>query len=331
LKRFRQRARSGGEKAPRDGDTPGVEPDELRSDSPRLLELRERYHGHPASRRSLWTDEYIDNEVSLRRFRADNAFNWQTRDGYTWDEPDARIDNWRIAPTTEAAYALSTYYVHLRDRLGLLERLTDDELFGNYTLVVDDRWLVSRDLLDSILQITFLDRHLSLTGRDDLRFVDIGAGYGRLALRLVQGVPTVERVICTDAIPESTYVSEYYLHFRGVDERAVVVALDQIESELHAGHVDVAVNVHSFSECPREAIIWWLDLVVSAGIPYLMIVPNTGVQLLSREADGAMLDFAPELRRRGFEQIACEPKYSGAPTVQRLGIYPAWHFLFARR
>jgi hypothetical protein len=59
-----------------------------------------------------------------------------------------------------------------------------------------------------------------------------------------------------------------------------------------------------------------------------MIVPNTGTELLSREADGHMLDFGDELARRGFETIACEAKFGDATSVQRLGIYPAWFYLF---
>ena len=60
-------------------------------------------------------------------------------------------------------------------------------------------------------------------GRDaPLRLLDIGAGYGRLAHRLAESVPATE-IMCTDAVPASTFLSEFYLRFRGVDNRATAV------------------------------------------------------------------------------------------------------------
>ena len=45
--------------------------------------------------------------------------------------------------------------------------------------------------------------------------LDIGAGYGRLAHRMSAAFPQLEDYCCVDAVPESTFLSEYYLRHRG--------------------------------------------------------------------------------------------------------------------
>ena len=54
--------------------------------------------------------------------------------------------------TPEAAYALSADYAARHDALGLFETLEEDGAFGALTFPVDGR-IVSRDLLDSVLEI----------------------------------------------------------------------------------------------------------------------------------------------------------------------------------
>ena len=51
----------------------------------------------------------------------------------------------------------------------------------------------------------------------------------------------------------STFVSDYYLRFRNAS-KAVVVPLDEIETWLTSQKVDIAINIHSFSECQLSAI-----------------------------------------------------------------------------
>jgi hypothetical protein len=295
--------------------TPAAVRKSLRPDHPRLLELRRRYAGHPAAAGSVWTSGYISADLSLPDFRADNVYVWQSRG----------------RGVQEINYLLSAYYVRSVDRLGLLDRFTEDDAFGNLFVEIEDGFAVSREVLDSVLEIEALDRHLRLLDRPAVRIVDIGAGYGRLAHRLTQALPNLERVYCTDAVPESTFISEYYLRYRGVQDTAVVVPLDEASSVIADGAVDVAVNVHSFSECPLAAIEWWLALLAQARVRHLFIVPNTGEQLVTREADGRSLDFAPAIRAHGYELIAREPKYRRSLGAQRHGLYPTHYHLFERR
>jgi len=214
------------------------------------------------------------------------------------------------------------------DRLGLLDRLIEDENFGNFAFSIAGRQ-ISRDLLDSIAEIYFLDRHLGLSSRVGFRVLDVGAGYGRLAHRMTSALGGVERYYCTDAVAVSTFVSEYYLRFRGA-EKAVVVPLDEIEAELRSQPVDLAINIHSFSQCRMEAIEWWIRLLSRHRVRNLMIIPNRsssgGERLLTNDGQ----DFLPLLEQYGYRTIVKEPKYLD-PVVQEFGLLPTWHHLLEFR
>lgn len=285
----------------------------LRPDNPRLVDLRRRYAGHPAAAASQWTEAFLADNVDLAHFRGDNAYVWQVR-----------------AFMTEAQYVASALYAARHDRLGLMDRFEEDGAFGAWCFDLDGK-AISRDLLDSVLEIDFLDRHVGLSQRPAPTVLDIGAGYGRLGHRLVSVFPEMGGVLCADAVPESTFLCEYYLAFRGAAPAARAVPLDEIEGELARTPVAVATNIHSFSECPVEAIGWWLDLLAGAEVPRLMIVPNTGDRLLSTERDGSRRDFAPLVEAAGYVRTVCEPKFARSTTLQRMGLNPSRYLLFERR
>lgn len=283
----------------------------LRFDSPRLLELQERYthFQSDASIPFVWKDGYIQAD-DLRYFRGDNVYVWQ-----------ARGRNMSVI-----AYALTTFFTKSSDPLGLLERLEEDDRFGNVWFRIDGK-KISRDLLDSIAEIYFLERHLQVSKLSDCRFLDIGAGYGRLAHRMLGAMPNIQTYYCTDAVPASTFISEYYLRFRKCDDRAEVVPLYEIEDTLANCRVDVAVNVHSFSECSIPAIEWWLVRLRTAAVKHLMIVPNAldnGGKLL-RTNDGQ--DVQKVVEKHGYRLKVKEPKFAD-PVVQQYGLDPTWHYLF---
>jgi hypothetical protein len=282
-----------------------------------LLELHRRYAGHPATRHVIWTPAAVTRGLSIEYFRADNMYLWQRR-----------------ALNTDLAYALTAYYVRLNDRLGLWRTLPEDALFGMYVLPIDDGWVVSRDLLDSILQIGFLSRVLAVDQIRELTILDIGAGYGRMAHRLVAALPNVQLVLCADAVPESTFVCEYYLKFRKVP-KALSVPLDELEEVLKKHQVHLATAIHSLSECSLESVEWWIDLLQRHSVPYLVIVPNevggprtiTAVEPLPGNRF-AHPDLLPLLRRKGYQRVHCESKYHAGSTVHRFGIYPEYFHLF---
>jgi hypothetical protein len=104
--------------------------------------------------------------------------------------------------------------------------------------------------------------------------LDIGAGYGRLAHRMLTALPNIRDYYCTDAVPVSTFLSEYYLQYRELGDRAHVIPLDEIENTLKEQPVQLAINIHSFSECGTAAIDWWVKLLAKSKVRHLMIVPN---------------------------------------------------------
>jgi hypothetical protein len=282
----------------------------LRPDNPKLIELQQRYRAFDSDVTApfIWTDGYVRPE-DITYFRGDNGWVWQVRG----------------KNTNVLAYAVSLYYLKSIDRFGLLEKLVEDNSFGNFTFPIAGRQ-VSRDLLDSITEIYFLDRHLGIGSRAGFRVLDVGAGYGRLAHRMVSALPGIERFICTDAVAFSTFVSEYYLRFRGV-EKALVVPLDEIDNTLRDHSVDLAINIHSFSECRTQAIEWWARLLSKHRVKNLMIVPNdTSERLLTNDGH----DFLPLLERYGYRTVLKEPKFID-PVVQEYGLQPGWHHLLELR
>jgi hypothetical protein len=284
----------------------------LTAENPRLAELRCRYRNFrcPAGDPSLWKESHRA-QIDLPYFRGDNPYIFQVRD-----------DN------KEIHYLLTYFYLRSIDVLSLFERLQEDRLFGVYAFDFSDGHLVSRDLLDSINEITFLEETIGLSRIPHLRVLDIGAGYGRMGYRLPAALPNLDRVLCTDAIAESTFLCEYYLKFRGAG-RSQVAPLDEIETAA-AANIQVAMNIHSFSECTLEAIEWWLDLVAKCRIPYLFIVPNPdGKRLSTSENNKPGRDFLPSILSRGYRLRHKRPKYC-LPALQNYGVSPTHYYLFER-
>ena len=281
----------------------------LRADHPRLAELAQRYRGHPAAARSGWSDLRLEHQIDLRHFRGDSQYLYQRRG------------------TPEAAYALSADYVARHGALGLLDVLEEDGAFGALVFELDGR-RVSRDLLDSALEIEALGEWLGPDRLAAARVLDVGAGYGRLAHRLSSWSPRV-RVVATDAVPLSTFLCDYYLGFRGC-ANAQVVPLDEAEAAIARGGFDIAVNVHSFGEAPREAIAWWLGRIAAAGVPRLFIV-HVERELFALEADLSRRSYDDVLAKLGYRRVDLRAKYDRSDTVQRLGAFPAWYHAFERR
>jgi hypothetical protein len=143
---------------------------------------------------------------------------------------------------------------------------------------------------------------------------------------MVSGFPNIDRYLCTDAIPVSTFICEYYLRFRNVDNKANVIPLYDIQNVLKNRAIDIAINIHSFSECRVQAIAWWLKMLQQSGVKYLMIVPNAvdgGGRLLTNDGQ----DFSHIIESHGYKLVAKEPKYRDI-TVQKFAINPTYHYLF---
>jgi hypothetical protein len=295
-------------KAP-SGRLPDNAADYLNAKNPVLGDLRTRYAQHPATDHSQWDLNYVAINLDLQYFRADNIYVYQSR---------------RYSPL--AFYATAAFAVRV-DVSGLMTILQEDDYFGAELFDFHEK-LVSRDLIDSVIEINFLQRHLSLNrSTDNFCVLDIGAGYGRLAHRLGNAFPDA-KYYCIDAVPESTFICDYYLKFRKSSHQCIVVPLDKF-GEIKPGQIDLAVNVHSFAECPISAISWWLERLRDLEVPYLFIATGSALGLTSNE-NGLREDFQPHLRRVGFKLVAKEAKFQGAPVLETYGLYPADYYLFQR-
>ncbi len=279
----------------------------LNHHNPRLHELRERYAKTqlPMTVHTLWNEKYLRTDLDLRYFRGDNAYVWQFRN---------------IGEHARLKYYLFAEYVAARDARGLLHHLGEDGQFGCWTFRYEGWPVVSRDLLDSINEIYFLDRHWSLFDRPDSSVLDIGAGYGRLAYRMLRCVPALKSYYCVDAVPESTFLCEFYLGYRNCLDRAVVVPLDELTPTLGKARIDLAVNVHSFSEMSYAVVEGWLRLLKELRVNHLFIVSDDEQQLLSVEADKSRRDCLPLLEATGFRLKASEPVFSDASVRDLVGV-----------
>jgi hypothetical protein len=283
--------------------------DWLRPDNPRLLDLEARYAAMDpaATTPSVWTGARLSDE-DLLYFRGDNHFIWQVR-----------------GPNRNAlTYALVYYHLKAAGDDGLIDRLGEDGSFGASVFTIDGR-TISRDLLDSVREIQFLRRHTAL-GEGRGTVLDIGAGYGRLAWRLEQASGAEVRIFATDAFARSTFIADYHLRHRGA-RLASAVPLDEVEALLASTPIDVAVNVHSFSECRLEAIAWWVEQLARHKVRHLMIVPNAGRSAGARCQLSDGTDFEPLLERFGYRIAVREPRYAD-PVVQDYGIDPVHLHLF---
>jgi hypothetical protein len=283
----------------------------LQRENPRLLEFRQMYAGLDEELKTplVWTEKFAA-VPDLTSFRGDNM--WVHQRGHQH--------------LTERAYLLAVYYILANDRLGLMEKLTEDGAFGAVTFNMAGH-RVSRDMMDSILEINFLDRHLQLASRNDLSILDIGAGYGRLAHRMMEAFRSLPTYRCTDAIPESSFVCEYNLKFRGHEGRFQVIPATEIDRALPSAKINLAINIHSFSECTLQAVGWWLDRLAKHGVKHLMIVPNAGNHCGQLLRNNVGQDMMPLVEQRGYRLIGRDSKYLD-PEVQKFALNPTCHWLF---
>jgi hypothetical protein len=290
---------------------------DLAADHPRLRQLRADYRATalPVIVASQWSEERLEARVNLEYFRGDNLYIWQYRE-------------WPRA--TVMKYFIFMQHLKQQDQSGLLAKLGEDGAFGCWTFRYPGHEAVSRDLLDSANEIQFLDRHLGVLSQKGLRVLDIGAGYGRMAYRLSQAATGLRDYCCVDAIAESTFLCEYYLRFRGCLPPARVLPLPEVDSALKPDSFDLALNIHSFSECTHAAIAWWVERLQRLRVPHLLVVPNDPLELLSTETDGSKRNFRPLIEQAGYELAVMEPVVKD-PAVRELMRNNDHFFLFHRK
>lgn len=193
-------------------------------------------------------------------------------------------------------------------RAAWLGTMVEDGAFGAETIsaggFVDDGDIrVSRDLLDSILELSWLEQAL---GPDvplwRSTVLDVGAGYGRFVHRLLEAFP-LALAVCTDAVPAARQLCGEYLWRRNLATRSAVALPEALRSY---APFDLAVNIHSWSECAREAVEAWLDRLRDLEVPRIFIVPHNGtLGVWSDEFGGGCgPSYRDALEGRGYREIA---------------------------
>lgn len=297
-------------------EPPNKDP-ELGPDNPRLAELRDQYRAYKSDARahSQWSESFAEN-IDFGAFRGDSNYLWQYR--------DANV------PLTYVA----TYYHHLvSGRKDLLERCTEDSAFGTSGIWLHEA-LITRDRLDSVAELGFLRDIFKLNETSAPRILDIGSGYGRFAWRTSQCFPDAQ-VLGVDAVPESAFLCEYYLRYRGASPNIRMVPLPRLEAELREAPVDFAVAFNSLSECSAVAIRWWLRLLAEHQIPNLVVAPHSGFdggrKLFSVELPGVeRVELTSLFAEYGYERTVLREKYT-EPAMQSYGVSPTWFHVFSRK
>jgi hypothetical protein len=146
---------------------------------------------------------------------------------------------------------------------------------------------------------------------------------------MLTALRSLHQYLCADAIPESSVVCEYYLRFRGLESRFKIAPATEVDAALESARGDLAINIHSFSECSLLSVQWWLDHLAAHAVKHFMIVPNAcghdGQSLCNNVGE----DMQPLIEGSGYRLAAMEPKYSD-PGVQKFALNPTWFWLFER-
>jgi len=280
----------------------------LQSSNPRLQQLASRYTEANLFENSFWKAKKID----LLNFRGE--WNYLAQLDYA---------------ETERKYLMTAAYVAALDDQQFLERLSEDSLFGAVTIKVMDDLIISRDLLDSVLEIRFLSRQLKLDSEQRYVCLDIGAGYGRFAHRFTALFPK-SQIYCVDGVAVSTFLCEFYMRYRKCNDRAEAIPLYEM-SRLSNVKIDFATNIHSWSECPLSAVKYWLDLLTDLRVPFLFVVPNwldEQQMFLTIEPDGSRVSFLPEIERHGYRLKVIERKFGNSRMMAKYGIFDAPYVIF---
>jgi hypothetical protein len=171
-----------------------------------------------------------------------------------------------------------------------LDIMGEDGSFGVHCGEIGGR-VVSRDLLDSVIELSFLRNTLP---RDAWLgpWLDIGAGYGRIAHRRSQ-LHSACVTDCTDEIPISREVCARYLEARGVLAKVIEPRGLGVGGRAY----ELAINVHSWPECTHAQIIAWLDRLVGLGVPYLFVIPHLDREMLCVDSGRS---FRPDIEGRGW-------------------------------
>ena len=115
--------------------------------------------------------------------------------------------------------------------------------------------------------MAFLERELRLSARGPLLACSTSAP-ATAGSRTASPAPigSLGDYCCVDAIPESTFLCEYYLR-TAASRRARASCRCTSRGRAGARAFDLALNIHSFSECTLAAVEWWVERLPRCACP----------------------------------------------------------------
>ena len=134
------------------GDLPPEALAYLTLQNPALRDLKERYSRFTGAPHSSWSS--WEEKVNLTKFRGENDYLSQA-----------------YFTRTTRRYEMTCAYAEATDELGLLDRFTEDDLFGVKTWPFLPGKPVTRDLLDSVIELTWLSKALGFGLNDSFRIL----------------------------------------------------------------------------------------------------------------------------------------------------------------
>lgn len=282
---------------------------DLNPANPRLKELVQQYEEFGFPPCGSWGK----GELNFPYFRGDNDYVWQLR--YFEDDFEDRMYHY-------------AEYVQNQDSLSILGLCREDLLFGAFGIKFRGQ-VVSRDLLDSVIQINWACHAIDELSLERATVLDIGAGYGRLAHRVSEAFVGRWKSLSADGIAYSTFLSEWYLRYREAANSSVI-SLPNLRESLRVEQPLVAFNCHSFSEIPALGVAWWLNEIEVAAIRHLIIVTNErSKQFLSSESDSRRVDLLQMFAERGWAVEKQEPVVDDEYLRKKSNVHN-W-FLYLRR
>lgn len=152
---------------------------------------------------------------------------------------------------------------------------------------------VTRMWVDGNVEIGFLRR--TVPEFQSLDVLDIGAGYGRLAVMLA---PLVQTYICVDAVSVSVEVCRAYTQLYAPSVQ--VLDVEGLRAAIPVLRPTLAINIHSWNECSLEQIGQWLDVLGEMAVPKLFTVSHgqTEVGTAYRTCELGEPSFRPLLEAR---------------------------------
>lgn len=158
---------------------------------------------------------------------------------------------------------------------------------------------VTRMWVDGNVEIQFLRE--TLGGLDQIDVLDIGAGYGRLAVMLA---PLVSTYACVDAVPVSVQACRAYTsRYR---PSVAVLDIDGLRLAMRSMEPLLAINVHSWNECTRAQISRWLDVLDALSVPMLFTVSHGRGKTAWRTCEPGEPSFKPLIAERYALVRECE-------------------------